>query len=60
MSRPTYKEACAVIEQSKIFTKPDGTHPTAKEIWEYSPTGELSAIPEWYEMAKKVLEESKP
>jgi len=47
----TMKELCEVIAEEEIITKPDGTHPTAREIFEYSPGGELSAIPQWFVIA---------
>lgn len=53
----TYREACEIIARSEILTKPDGTHPTAKEIFEYSQHGELLEIPGWFILARQVLEE---
>ena len=46
----TYKEACEEIEKAKILTKHDGAHPTSKEIFNYSSTGELWMISEWYKI----------
>jgi len=47
---PTMKEMCEAIEKAKILTKPDGTFPTALEIYNSSPTGEIWQIVEWYEL----------
>ena len=51
----TGKDMCEWIVKSGILRRPDGTAPTAEEIWNYSPTGELSAVFEWYDMAVIVL-----
>ena len=48
----TYKEMCEVIEKSKILVRSDGSHPTAEEIFKYSPSGELFMVHEWYARAK--------
>lgn len=56
----TYKEMCETIEKADILRKKDGTKPTAQEIWNYSPTGELFMIHEWYEEAQAVLAEKRP
>ena len=45
----TIKEMCEAIERADFLRKPDGTAPTAREIFEYSPTGELLMIYVWYE-----------
>lgn len=50
----TLKEVCEEIEKSQILIRADGRHPTAREIYEYSPTGELIMLNEWYEIAKVV------
>lgn len=50
--QPTLKEACELIAEQKILVKKDGTHPTWKEVFEYSPRGELFMIWEWYQIAK--------
>jgi hypothetical protein len=51
----TFKDACETISKSGILRRPDGTTLTAEEVWNYSPTGELFMIPEWYDEAKIVL-----
>jgi hypothetical protein len=51
----TMREMCETIVQSGILKKTDGTAPTAEEIFNYSPTGELFMIFEWYEVAKEKL-----
>lgn len=51
----TFKKVCTIIEKSQILIKKDGTHPTADEIFNYSPTGELFMIWEWWYQAKIVL-----
>lgn len=52
---PTMKEMCETIVEADIIRKKDGTKFKPKEIYEYSPTGELSRIFEWYEEAKTAL-----
>lgn len=59
----TFEKVCTILEKSKTLTKSDGTHPTAKEIWNYSPTGELFMIWEWWfrlrlELLLKAITES--
>lgn len=49
------REMCETIERSKILVRRDGSYPTAKEIFEYSPTGELYMIWEWYDIAKELV-----
>jgi hypothetical protein len=51
----TLKRVCTIIEKSKVLIKNDGTNPTADEIWNYSPTGELFMIWEWWYQAKMKL-----
>jgi len=43
----TVKEICEFIAKTKILTRDDGTHPNAKEIFNYSPSGELYKLWEW-------------
>jgi len=52
MSAITLKQMCETIANTRLLTKKDGSHPTAEEIFNYSPTGELFMIWEWYAMAK--------
>jgi hypothetical protein len=47
----TIKEMCEVIERAEILQRTDGTRPTAREIFNYSRTGELAMIWEWYNIA---------
>jgi hypothetical protein len=55
-SKPvTIREMCETIERARILRKTDGTHPTAREIFEYSPTGELYMLCEWHQLALEVL-----
>lgn len=50
------KEMCETIEKSGILKRKDGgSSPTAEEIFNYSPTGELIMIWEWYQVACLVL-----
>ena len=42
---------CETIVEAGILKSPDGSAPTAEQIWEYSPTGELFMIYEWYHLA---------
>lgn len=51
----TMQEMCTIIANSKILEKQDGTNPTAEEIFNYSSTGELYMIFEWYELAQMTL-----
>lgn len=44
----TFEKVCIILEKAKTLTKPDSTHPTADEIFNYSPTGELFMIWEWW------------
>ena len=46
---------CEAIVEADFLRKKDGAAPTAEEIFNYSPTGELSKIHEWYEIAKEML-----
>jgi hypothetical protein len=47
----TWRDACRYISDSKCLKKSDDTHPTADEIWNYSPTGELGSIFDWLALA---------
>lgn len=51
MPKKTGKQMCETIVEAKILEKRDGTSPTAEEIWNYSSTGELYMIFEWYQDA---------
>ena len=52
---------CEVISESKILRhKETGKNPSAEEIYNYSPTGELYKIFEWYDLAVAVLAEARP
>lgn len=51
----TMKEMCEKIVESDILRKPNGEAPTAREIFEYSPSGELFMVFEWYDMAVEVI-----
>ena len=51
----TMEEMCETIVKAKLLKNKDGTEPTAKEIYEYSPAGELSMVFFWYKAAKKKL-----
>jgi hypothetical protein len=50
----TYKQMCETIVESSMFPGK-----TAKEIFEYSPTGELFNISVWYTMALNKLSRPK-
>ncbi len=45
----TLGDMCKEIADSEMLTKKDGTHPTAEEIFNYSPTGELFMVFQWYQ-----------
>lgn len=49
------KQVCEKIIKADFLTKQDGTKPTVKEIFNYSPTGELFMIFEWYKQAQEIL-----
>jgi hypothetical protein len=51
----TMKQMCEHIVKADLLERPDGTKPTAKEIFNYSSTGELYMVFEWYKMACEVL-----
>lgn len=51
-----YIDICEVIETSGILKKKDGSNPSAIEIFNYSPTGELFMIHEWFDIALMKLE----
>ena len=51
----TLRDICELIARAQRLTNPDGTHPTAPEIFSYSPTGELWCIFYWYEEARAFL-----
>ena len=51
----TMKEMCEKIVESDILRKPNGEAPTAREIFEYSPSGELFMVFEWYDKAVEVI-----
>jgi len=40
----TMRQMCETIERAGFLAKPDGSLMTAPEIFEYSPTGELSMV----------------
>lgn len=48
----TFKEICEFIAEADILRNKAGEPPTAEEIFNYSPTGELFMISVWYEQAK--------
>ena len=52
------QEMCETIERAAILKRSDGTRPTAREIYEYSPRGELFMVFEWYSIARAL--EGKP
>lgn len=51
----TMREMCETIERADFLRKPDGTAPTAREIFDYSPSGELFMVFAWYEQAQGLL-----
>jgi hypothetical protein len=46
---------CETIVRAGILVKSDGTAPTAEEIFNYSPTGEMFMVFEWYRAARIAL-----
>lgn len=53
----TLARMCAIIAESRILKRKDGSCPTEQEIFNYSPRGELAMIWEWYLPARDILEE---
>ncbi len=53
----TMKQMCETIVKADCIALPDGTKPTAEEIYNYSATGELIMVFEWYAIATAVLED---
>lgn len=53
----TMREMCETICRSEMFGSKDEGGLTAKEIFNYSPTGELSEIFVWYAIACDILKE---
>jgi len=51
----TMKEMCETIVAADILRYPDGSSPTARQIYESSPSGELFQVFFWYNAAKSVL-----
>lgn len=51
----TGEEMCQTIIEAGILQKKDGTKLTTEEVWNYSPTGELFMVFEWYKIAREVL-----
>jgi len=50
VSTVTWREMCETVACWLNETR--GTSLTGPDVWDYSPTGELAMIPEWYETAK--------
>jgi len=55
----TFKEVCEVIAESNILSNKEGINPTPEQVFDYSPTGELFMLWEWYEIAVQVIEHDK-
>ncbi len=51
----TMKDMCETIVEADFLRSPDGTPPTAEQIFNYSPTGELFDVFFWYETARTIL-----
>jgi hypothetical protein len=49
---------CETIVEADILRSKDGETPTAEDIFNYSPGGELFMVFQWYELAKGVLAEA--
>lgn len=47
----TMKAMCEHIVKADFIENKDDTKPTAEELFNYSPTGELYMVFEWYKMA---------
>lgn len=48
------QEMCEVIERAGFLRKPDGSRPTALEIFRHDPNGELWRVFEWYKIATTI------
>jgi hypothetical protein len=48
----SYREMCEFIVKANVIQKPDGSPFTWQEIWEYSQTGEVVMIHQWYWLAQ--------
>lgn len=53
----TMKEVCKTIVEADFLRLPDGSAPSAEEIYNSSPTGELFHVFDWYEQAKLIINE---
>ena len=51
----TGKQMAYHIAKAEILTNPNGTHPTADEIWNTTPMNQLYMMQTWYEEACKRL-----
>lgn len=51
----TYKEMCETIVEADLLRLRGGGRPTWKQVFCYSPTGELHMIHEWFALAKAML-----
>lgn len=51
----TMKDMCKVIAKANMFER----KMTAREVFDYSPTGELWRIFEWYQLALLILKKDK-
>lgn len=62
MRKMTMQDMCKEIERAGFIVNRSGEPASAKEIYEYSPTGELGMIWGWYELAKVVnsIKEDQP
>ncbi len=49
---PTVKEMCETIATAGVIKKHNGEAYTAEEIFNYSPSGELSMVFLWYSMVQ--------
>ena len=56
----TFRDMCDTIERAEFLRTSDGRRPTSEEIFNYSPSGELSRIPMWYYCALDLLGEPNP
>ena len=55
----TGQQMCEAIVEAGLMLKADGTPRTPKEVWEYSPTGELYMVYAMYDVAKRILRNRK-
>ena len=52
----TMKQMCETIVSADFLRYQNGDSPTAEQIYNYSPTGELYMVFTWYEQAQIIIQ----